>query len=105
MGSNYGTQLAVHNWGERSWGERSETSTRSWTATFLYIYLFIYIYYGVAGILDRPGRILREGVAALLHAMKRAWLSAAADVVDHYRISTSYSSTICRSPLSSAARR
>ena len=52
------------------WGERSETSTRSWTATFLYIYiiklyiyLFIYIY-GVAGILDT--RIFREGVATLL---------------------------------------
>ena len=26
------------------WGERSETSTRSWTATFLYIYIFIYLF-------------------------------------------------------------
>ena len=60
--------------------------------------------YGVAGILDT--RILREGVAALLAAMKRAWLSAAYPcVVDHYWIPTSYSSTICRRPLSSAARR
>ena len=30
----------LHN----NWGERSETSTRSWTATFLYIYIYIYLF-------------------------------------------------------------
>ena len=72
---------------------------------FIYIFIYIYIYLfiwcrGHPGYKD-PSR--RRGCSA---AMKRACLSAAyACVVDHYRIPTSYSSTICRSPLSSAARR